>query len=78
MVVADVRRTPKLNNTTSVFEKLDAVGAAHEFIETDVLEADSAREAVEATAETFGGLDILVNNAGVYYQNPVYEAPAEE
>ncbi len=45
-------------------EELAAIGevrATH----VDVTNADSCRDAVQATADAFGGLDVLVNNAGV-------------
>ncbi|MDA1073488.1 MAG: SDR family oxidoreductase [Proteobacteria bacterium] len=39
--------------------------------ELDVTSAESARNAVSATVQRFGGIDILVNNAGVVGSGPV-------
>ena len=77
VVVADVRRRPKLEEERSVFEKLDEVGAGSRYVETDVTEEDEVRTAVETAVTEFGGLDILVNNAGIYYQYEAHETPTE-
>lgn len=78
IVVADIRREPKLDETTPVFEKLDDAGADSRFVETDVSDQSDAEAAVEAAVEEFGGLDVLVNNAGIYYQHEMDETPTEE
>jgi len=78
IVVADIRREPKLDGTQSVFDKLDEAGADHHFVKTDVTDETDIRETIDETTEVFGGLDILVNNAGIYYQYPVHETPTEE
>lgn len=75
VVVADVRREPKLDDETSVFEKLDDAGADHLYVETDVTDEDDVQAAVDATLDEFGSLDILVNNAGIYYQYQAHETP---
>jgi NAD(P)-dependent dehydrogenase (short-subunit alcohol dehydrogenase family) len=78
VVVADVRREPKLEEEQSVFERLEAAGADHEFVECDVSDPAQAEAAVEHAVETFGGLDVLVNNAGIYYQYRAHETPVED
>ncbi len=78
VVVADVRREPKLDDERSVFDKLDEAGAESLFVETDVTDETAVQEAVEATVDEFGGLDILVNNAGIYYQYQAHETPTED
>lgn len=64
VAVADVRRTPKLDDERSVFDALDEAGADHLFVETDVSDPNDVEHAISETVEAFGGLDILVNNAG--------------
>jgi len=44
--------------------ELRALGTAAEFIELDVAQEASCRQAIERTVEQFSRLDILVNNAG--------------
>lgn len=78
VVIADVRREPKLEDERSVFDKLDDIDAESLFVETDVSNEDAVRAAVDATVEEFGGLDILVNNAGIYYQYKAHETPTED
>jgi len=78
VVVADVRRQPKLDAETPVFEKLDDAGADYTFIEMDVSREADVAKAVETAVETFGGLDVLVNNAGIYPRNMAHETPSEE
>ena len=78
VVVADVRRDPKLDAERSVFEKLDDAGADSLFVETDVTDESDVRHAVDRTVEAFGGLDILVNNAGIYYQYEAHETPTDK
>lgn len=78
IVVADIQREPKLEETTSVFEKIDSTNAESLFIETDVSNEVDAEAAVDAAIETFGGLDILVNNAGIYYQTEAHETTTED
>jgi 2-deoxy-D-gluconate 3-dehydrogenase len=48
----------------SALSELRALGAQAEFVELDVLDEASCRQAIQRAAERFGRLDILVNNAG--------------
>ena len=48
----------------SALSELRALGTKAEFIDLDVLDEQSCRDAVQRAAERFGRLDILVNNAG--------------
>lgn len=78
VVVADIRREPKLDSERSVFDKLDETGADSLFVDTDVTSETDIETAIETTVSEFGGLDILVNNAGIYYQHSVHETPTED
>lgn len=75
VVVADIRREPKLDDERSVFDKLDDVGAEATFIETDVTDDADIDAAIQTAVDNYGGLDILVNNAGIYYQYQAHETP---
>lgn len=78
VVIADIRREPKLATEKSVFEKLDREGGAYRYVEADVSDAADAEHAVETAVDTFGGLDILVNNAGIYYRNKIHDLSPDE
>jgi glucose 1-dehydrogenase len=78
VVVADVRREPKLDDERSVFDKLEETGADSLFVETDVTDEAAVTDAVDAAVDEFGGLDVLVNNAGIYYQYEAHETPTED
>lgn len=78
VVVADVRRTPRLDDETSVFEKLDGENASWEYVEADISKPAEAERSVSRTVEEFGSLDIIVNNAGINRKYPLDETPIEE
>ncbi|MFP8953188.1 SDR family NAD(P)-dependent oxidoreductase [Natrialbaceae archaeon A-arb3/5] len=77
VVIADIRREPKLDDERSVFDKLEEAGADATFVETDVSDADEAAAAIDTAVSEYGGLDILVNNAGIYHQYQAHETPDE-
>jgi NAD(P)-dependent dehydrogenase (short-subunit alcohol dehydrogenase family) len=77
VVVADIRREPKLDDERSVFEKLDQAGAAATYVETDVTDDSDVEHAVKTAVDEYGGLDIVVNNAGIYHQYKAHETPNE-
>ena len=60
MVIAGRNKT----KGEAALAELRALGTAAEFIELDVAQEASCRQAIERTVEQFGRLDILVNNAG--------------
>lgn len=78
VVVADIRREPKLDDERSVFDKFEETAADSLFVETDVSDEEDIRAAVDAAVEEFDMLDILVNNAGIYYQHQAHETPISE
>jgi NAD(P)-dependent dehydrogenase (short-subunit alcohol dehydrogenase family) len=78
VVLADVRKEPKLDDEVSVFDKLAECDADSLFVETDVTDETAVQAAVDAAVEEFGGLDILVNNAGIYHQYEAHETPTED
>jgi NAD(P)-dependent dehydrogenase (short-subunit alcohol dehydrogenase family) len=48
------------------------------FVELNVADSESVKNAVKDVMNKFGRIDILVNNAGIYYQGDVIETPEEE
>lgn len=78
VVVADVRREPKLDDERPVLDRLDDAGTESLFVDSDVRDEDDVQAAVDATVDEFGGLDILVNNAGIYHQYPAHETPTAD
>jgi len=73
VVVADITDRPREGGTPTV----DEINARHKgaarYVECDVTQPESIRNAVE-TAEDWGGLDILVNNAGILKKEPLIDA----
>ena len=63
--------------TVEAVASSDAPGTAT-FVECDVTDAETVRDAVDAAADTHG-LDVMVNNAGIaQHNNPLEEVPIEE
>ncbi|MGB8069619.1 MAG: SDR family oxidoreductase, partial [Pseudolabrys sp.] len=58
--------------------ELLALGAQAEFVDLDVLEEQSCRQAVRHTADRYGRLDILVNNAGTTVRKQPQDLTAQE
>lgn len=74
-VAIAARRRERLEKVHARIREIDA----HAFvIETDLMEAQQAADAVETTVKHFGRLDILVNNAGLMLLGPALDAPVEE
>lgn len=78
IVVADIRRDPRLESETPVLEQLADMGADHIYVETEVTSATDTENAVKVAVEEFGGLDVLVNNAGIFTKAKLHETSAEE
>jgi 2-deoxy-D-gluconate 3-dehydrogenase len=58
--------------------ELRAIGAQAEFVELDVLQEASCKQAIELTIERFGRLDILVNSAGTSVRKQPQDLTAED
>ena len=65
---------PKLEGTIhTAAAEIEAAGGRALPLVVDVRDEDNVREAIDRTAETFGGLDILVNNASAIQLTPLAE-----
>jgi len=62
----------------SALAQLRAFGGRAEFIDLDVLDEASCRNAIGKTVAAFGRLDILVNNSGTTVRKPPEALSAEE
>ena len=62
----------------SALAELHTLGAKAEFIELDVLDENSCRDAVQRTADRFGRLDIVVNNAGTTVRKQPQDLTAKD
>jgi 2-deoxy-D-gluconate 3-dehydrogenase len=62
----------------SALKELRATGAPAEFIEFDVTQEKSCKQAIEQAAKKFGRLDILVNNAGTTVRKQPQDLTAED
>lgn len=68
VVVADIQSEPREGGTPT-HELIEAeTDQDAVFVECDVSDVDSVRDAV-AAADAFGGVDIMVNNAGIYREH---------
>jgi NAD(P)-dependent dehydrogenase (short-subunit alcohol dehydrogenase family) len=68
----------KVENLTRVASEIEAeTGKSVLSVQTDVRDADSCRDLVEATVAHHGRLDILVNNAGGSYMFPFVDTPVD-
>lgn len=67
---------PKLPGTIyTAAEEIEAAGGAALPLQVDARDEDRVKEAVEATAERFGGIDIVVNNASAIFLAGTAETP---
>lgn len=70
------RPHPKLPGTIhSVAEEVEAAGGHALPVQLDVRDEDSVTQAVERSADHFGGIDILVNNASAIWLATAAETP---
>ena len=58
--------------------ELKAIGARAEFVELDILQETSCKQAIDTVAKTFGRLDILINNAGTTVRKPPQDLSVAE
>ena len=47
-------------------------------VQSDLSTVEGAREAVDGTVESLGGIDVLVNSASVFYETPVGEVTEDD
>ncbi len=74
-IVLTARRRERLE---TLAEEIRAMGSDAAIVVGDAREEDTAKEAVQAAAETFGRLDILINNAGVGNYKNIVDTSADE
>lgn len=53
------------SEVTACFEELESLGAAVEYVQGSIAEADTRQRLLRDTGQRFGRLHVLVNNAGV-------------
>ncbi len=73
LVIADLDLGAAQDTAASIAEQRAGSVLA---VGTDVSEADSVQDLIDATVAGFGGVDILVNNAGIYPMVPLSELDA--
>jgi citronellol/citronellal dehydrogenase len=67
---------PKLPGTIhSAAAEVEAAGGKALPLQVDIRDEEQVRQAVERTAETFGGIDVLVNNASAINLTRTLETP---
>ena len=70
------RPHPKLPGTIhTAAEEIEAAGGKALALKVDIRDEDAVADAMEQTADHFGGIDILVNNASAIYLAPTAEVP---
>ncbi len=76
VVIADIAREAG----EEIEREIRAAGGQCMFIETDVTEEESVRQALSAAVKAFGRINVLYNNAGASTRadGPVTMAPADE
>src|ERR1044071_2773326 len=62
----------------SALSELRSLGGQAEFVDLDVVDEKSCRQAIQNAVERFGRLDILVNNAGTTVRKPPEDLTAQE
>ncbi|GAB4172434.1 MAG: NAD(P)-dependent oxidoreductase [Wenzhouxiangellaceae bacterium] len=70
------RPHPKLPGTIhTVAEKIEAAGGQALPLKVDIRDEQAVADAMQRTAEHFGGIDILINNASAIWLAPTPEVP---
>lgn len=81
VVVADIRREPKLDGERERGETVDVIRGLDGnavFSECDVGDETAVESTIERAIDQYGGLDILVNNAGISVPGSVDDLDSED
>ena len=67
-----------VGSCAETIERLDALGARHLEVRTDVTREEDCRNLIRAAVERFGRVDVLVSSAGVLGVTPIDELSLDE
>ena len=62
----------------AVAKECSSLGVKTIILPTDLLDEQAIIQAIDKTAQEFGGIDILVNNAGIVQSGPMVDVEVEE
>lgn len=77
IVVADIRKEPKENGSSTVEIVQSKWGRRASYVECDISYKNDIKTVIKA-ADEFGGVDIMVNNAGIFFMEDFLETTEEE
>ena len=78
VVVADIRKKPRLGGTPTHELINKKTSSASSFVNCDVTSNEDLREAI-LEADEYGGIDVMVNNAGIFAHNEdLYDVDEDE
>jgi citronellol/citronellal dehydrogenase len=78
VIAKTVKPHPKLEGTIhTAAAAIEEAGGKALAVQTDIRDPDQIRNAVDRTADRFGGIDILVNNASAIYLAGVLDTPVK-
>lgn len=78
VVVADIRKEPRLGGTPTHELINEETSSASSFVNCDVTSNEDLREAI-LEADEYGGIDVMVNNAGIFaHSEDLYDVDEDE